>query len=187
MSKNRLPRNWRAGAACCREGRETNLRCAESPEGCVEPGAECGALSDGRLYRMAGAAHGRGQLDAGTGRYGRRGECSREKRPSFAVDDLGLPFRLGSDVIIAMPCGFDLDRAANEMYWLTQNPRWPQLRAVQNGRTYDLDGYQYFNRPGLRLAQTLEILAEILHPDRFSGKMHGAAWLNGSTIGDARP
>jgi iron complex transport system substrate-binding protein len=82
------------------------------------------------------------------------------------------------DVIIAMPCGFDLARTAKEMYWMTDNPRWPQLRAVQNGRTYIVDGNQYFNRPGPRIAASLEILAEILHPDRFSAKMHGTAWLN---------
>jgi iron complex transport system substrate-binding protein len=91
------------------------------------------------------------------------------------------------DVIIAMPCGFDLARTAQEMYWLTENPRWHQLRAVQSGRTYLVDGNQYFNRPGPRVTATLEILAEILHPDRFPARMHGTAWLNSSTTGSAHP
>ncbi len=101
--------------------------------------------------------------------------CSGKHSPWMSWDQL---VERDPDVIIAMPCGFDLERTAKEMYWLTENPRWPQLRAVQNGRTYIVDGNQYCNRPGPRVADTLEILAEILHPDRFSAKMHGMAWLN---------
>ena len=67
------------------------------------------------------------------------------------------------DVVIVMPCGFDIERAAREMYWLTDRPGWPALRA----EVYIADGNQYFNRPGPRVVETLEILAEILHPRVF--------------------
>lgn len=80
------------------------------------------------------------------------------------------------DVIIAMPCGFDLERTCAEMYWLENRPEWPKLRAVQNGRVYLADGNQYFNRPGPRLADSLEILAQILHPDVFAPSLEGRAW-----------
>ena len=50
------------------------------------------------------------------------------------------------------------------------------LRAVKAKRVYFADGNQYFNRPGPRLVETLEILAEILHPDRFSFGLKGRAW-----------
>lgn len=80
------------------------------------------------------------------------------------------------DVIIAMPCGFDLERTCAEMYWIENRPEWPKLRAVQNGRVYLADGNRYFNRPGPRLVESLEILAEILHPDVFAPSLEGRAW-----------
>lgn len=66
------------------------------------------------------------------------------------------------DVIVIAPCGFDLARTGQEMYWLTDRPGWRDLRAARTGRVYLADGNQYFNRPGPRVVETLEILAEIL-------------------------
>lgn len=66
------------------------------------------------------------------------------------------------DVIIVAPCGFDLERTVSEMYWLTGNPRWHGLRAVQMGRVYMADGNEYFNRPGPRIVESLEILTEMI-------------------------
>jgi len=80
------------------------------------------------------------------------------------------------DVILVMPCGFDLERAAGEMHWLTGRPGWRVLQAVRNSRVYVADGNQYFNRPGPRLVESLEILAEVLHPDAFSPSLRGAGW-----------
>jgi iron complex transport system substrate-binding protein len=80
------------------------------------------------------------------------------------------------DVIISMPCGFDLDRTSAEMYWLTDRPEWRKLRAVETGQVYLADGNQYFNRPGPRLVESLQILAEILHPEAFAPALEGAAW-----------
>ena len=80
------------------------------------------------------------------------------------------------DVIVSMPCGFDLTRTVEEMYWLTERPGWRQLRAVRNGSIFLADGNQYFNRPGPRIVESLRILAEILHPDVFPPKLKGSAW-----------
>ncbi len=80
------------------------------------------------------------------------------------------------DVIITMPCGFDLERTCAEMYWLTDRPEWRKLRAVHLGQVYLADGNQYFNRPGPRLVESLQILAEILHPEAFSPALEGAGW-----------
>lgn len=80
------------------------------------------------------------------------------------------------DVIITMPCGFDLERTSIEMYWLTDRPEWPKLRAVETGQVYLADGNQYFNRPGPRLVESLQILAEILHPEAFAPELEGSAW-----------
>jgi iron complex transport system substrate-binding protein len=71
------------------------------------------------------------------------------------------------DVVLVMPCGFDLERAVSEMYWLTGRDGWHRLRAVRNNRIYVADGNQYFNRPGPRLVESLEILAAIAHPETF--------------------
>jgi iron complex transport system substrate-binding protein len=71
------------------------------------------------------------------------------------------------EVIVALPCGLDLERTRAEMAGLTARPGWPELRAVRAGRVYVTDGNQFFNRPGPRLVESLEILAEILHPGVF--------------------
>jgi iron complex transport system substrate-binding protein len=80
-----------------------------------------------------------------------------------------------ADVIVIAPCGFDLERTEREMYWLTGRPDWKSLRAVQSGRVYLADGNQYFNRPGPRVVETFEILAEILHPE-IAPRHRGLAW-----------
>ena len=80
------------------------------------------------------------------------------------------------DVIVALPCGFDLARTRSELPALSDTPVWKALRAVRAGRVYVTDGNQYFNRPGPRLVESLEILAEILHPDLFSPSHQGSGW-----------
>lgn len=68
------------------------------------------------------------------------------------------------EVIVVMPCGWDAARAESEMHWLRDRPEWPHLRAVRNSRVHMVDGNRYFNRPGPRLVESLEIMAAILHP-----------------------
>lgn len=68
------------------------------------------------------------------------------------------------DIIILMPCGYDLSRTLEEVPLLTNLPGWASLRAVRNGHVFATDGNHYFNRPGPRLIESLEILVEILHP-----------------------
>ena len=80
------------------------------------------------------------------------------------------------DVIVVAPCGLDLVRIRADFPALAKRAGWSELRAVKAKRVYFADGNQYFNRPGPRLVETLEILAEILHPDRFSFGLGGRAW-----------
>ena len=72
------------------------------------------------------------------------------------------------DVIVIMPCGFDLERTAEEVKVMTNYPQWSELKAVQNNRVYIVDGNAYFNRSGNRLVDSAEILAEIFHPHLFN-------------------
>ena len=80
------------------------------------------------------------------------------------------------DVIVLLPCGFDIPRTRSELHLLTDRPEWPGLRTAQTGRVYVVDGNQYFNRPGPRLVESLEILAEIMHPNAFRFGHEGTGW-----------
>jgi iron complex transport system substrate-binding protein len=80
------------------------------------------------------------------------------------------------DVIIILPCGYDIPTARREMPALTERPGWKRLRAVETNQVYVTDGNQYFNRPGPRLVDSLEILAEILHPEQFRCGYEGKGW-----------
>jgi iron complex transport system substrate-binding protein len=80
------------------------------------------------------------------------------------------------DVIVVLPCGFDMDRSRRDMPVLTSRPEWSRLRAVRDGRVFLADGNQYFNRPGPRLVESLEILAELLHPKAFRFGHEGTGW-----------
>ena len=80
------------------------------------------------------------------------------------------------DVIAVMPCGFDIERAEREMPALASRPEWRRLSAVRSGRVVIADGNQYFNRPGPRVVESAEILAEFLHPGRFDFGHCGRGW-----------
>jgi iron complex transport system substrate-binding protein len=80
------------------------------------------------------------------------------------------------DVIVIAPCGFDLPRTRAELGPLRRHRSWPSLRAVAGRRVALADGMRHFSRPGPRLDESVEILAEILHPGRFSFGHRGRAW-----------
>lgn len=81
------------------------------------------------------------------------------------------------EYILILPCGFDIPRARSEMPALTARPGWADLKAVRAGNVFLADGNQFFNRPGPRLAESLEILAEILHPDGFRFGHEARGWI----------
>ena len=81
------------------------------------------------------------------------------------------------DIVLVLPCGFDIARTRAELPPLAAQPRWRSLRAVRDGRIFLCDGNQYFNRPGPRLADSLEILAEIFHPSVFAFGHEGSGWI----------
>ncbi len=88
------------------------------------------------------------------------------------------------DVILVLPCGFDIPRIRAEMPALMRLPGWPEMRAVKAGQVYLLDGNQYFNRSGPRLVESLEILAEILHPQAFDFGHRLRGWERGAGAGN---
>ena len=73
------------------------------------------------------------------------------------------------EVIVVMPCGFEVPRAMEDIPLLTEKEGWDSLPAVQNDRVYVIDASNYTSRSGPRLVTGLEILAEMIHPELFSG------------------
>jgi iron complex transport system substrate-binding protein len=81
------------------------------------------------------------------------------------------------EVIVAAPCGYGLERCLQELPLLQAKPGWEELSAVRHGRVYFADGNAYFNRPGPRLADSAEMLAEMVHPEVVEAKHEGVAWV----------
>ncbi len=80
------------------------------------------------------------------------------------------------DLLLVVPCGYKINQTVKEMESLTSKAGWNSLAAVQNNSVYILDGHNYFNRPGPRLADSAEILAEILNPSGFDFGFEGSGW-----------
>ena len=108
-------------------------------------------------------------MAGGDNLFGRAGEHS----PWMRFSELAAA---DPEVILITPCGFDMNRTLAELPVLTRNPEWLRLQAVRQHKVFAADGNQYFNRPGPRIADSLEILAEILHPESFSFGHEGYGW-----------
>ena len=78
------------------------------------------------------------------------------------------------EVILLMPCGFDVRRTVKEATPLRGLPGWQQLPAVRSGNVYAMNGSAYFSRPGPRLVNGLEILARIIHPESVTWSLSPA-------------
>lgn len=81
------------------------------------------------------------------------------------------------DAIVVLPCGFRIEQTLRDLPALTGRHDWTSLRAVRQGRVALIDGHHYFNRPGPRLVESAEILAEVLHPDLGDFGHRGAGWV----------
>jgi iron complex transport system substrate-binding protein len=66
------------------------------------------------------------------------------------------------DIVIVVPCGYDLAHALEAAHALRANPLWSALRAVRTGRAFAMDGNAYVNRPGPRLIDSAEIFAAVI-------------------------
>ena len=82
-----------------------------------------------------------------------------EHAPTLQRDRLAA---LEPDVVIVKPCGFGLDRTLGELDVLRE-----ALPRSWRARVYVADGNAYFNRPGPRIVESLEIMAACMHPESF--------------------
>jgi iron complex transport system substrate-binding protein len=73
------------------------------------------------------------------------------------------------EVIVLMPCGFKIPQTQTDLPALIAHPQWHTLPAVQANKVFIVDGNAYMNRPGPRIIDSAEILAEILHPEECAG------------------
>jgi iron complex transport system substrate-binding protein len=89
------------------------------------------------------------------------------------------------EVIILMPCGFEVKRALQDVPLLAEKEGWESIPAVRNNRVYAIDASAYTSRSGPRLVIGLEIIAEMIHPELFSGIIPeaGALRLYGNLVG----
>ncbi|MEO5912431.1 MAG: ABC transporter substrate-binding protein, partial [Pelobium sp.] len=81
------------------------------------------------------------------------------------------------EVMVVAPCGFTIDRTLKEIDLLLNLPGWRDLKAVKNNNVYIADGNAYFNRSGLRIVDTVEMLAEMITPKYFAFGYEGEGWI----------
>jgi iron complex transport system substrate-binding protein len=106
---------------------------------------------------------------------GGRDELAREGYPSSQIEWSRIVDH-DPEIIILMPCGFTLERTSEEFARVTLPEEWLGLSAVRSKHVYAVNGSAYFNRPGPRIVEGLEILAEILHPELFPRTLPRGAW-----------
>jgi iron complex transport system substrate-binding protein len=80
------------------------------------------------------------------------------------------------EYLIVAPCGFNLQRSLREQGVLERHPWCRDLQAVRNGNVAFADGNLFFNRSGMTVSQTAEIIAEILHGVSFGGRTEKVGW-----------
>jgi iron complex transport system substrate-binding protein len=94
--------------------------------------------------------------------------------PYIAWDDIRPQ---DPDIVVVMPCGFSIGRTLQEIDILLGLPGFSEMKAVKNNRLYIADGNQYFNRPGPRIVDSIEIMAEIINPKQFIFGYEGEGWI----------
>ena len=99
-------------------------------------------------------------LAGGTNGISSTGDKSRR----MDIDEI---IKFVPDIIVLMPCGFDVKRTILEYDKLLENQKWRSLEAVKQGQIYAVNANEYFSKPGPRTVTGLEILSKIIHPDTF--------------------
>jgi iron complex transport system substrate-binding protein len=100
------------------------------------------------------------EIAGGTNGISSTGDKSRR----MEIDEI---VKFDPDILVLMPCGFDVKRTILEYEKLLENEKWISLKAVKQGEVYAVNSNEYFSKPGPRTVVGLEILAKIIHPDTF--------------------
>jgi len=101
------------------------------------------------------------EIAGGKNEISSKGEQSRRMKIEEIVQS-------DPDIIVLMPCGFDVERTISEYKKILQNDRdWNKIRAVRQQNVFAVDANSYFSKPSLRTVTGIEILAKIIHPEIF--------------------
>ncbi|MEC8529555.1 MAG: cobalamin-binding protein [Thermoproteota archaeon] len=101
------------------------------------------------------------EMSGGENRITKKGEHSRKMEIKEIENE-------NPDVLILMPCGFDVQRTVSEYEkYLKNDLRWNELRAVKERKVFAVDANSFFSKPSIRVVTGIEILAKILHPEMF--------------------
>jgi iron complex transport system substrate-binding protein len=110
-----------------------------------------------------------GMVEMAGGAYGLEEPEGRSQPREFA-DITGYD----PEVLVVAPCGFELDQTSDHLDTLTRREGWDTLTAVSEQRAYVMDGHNFVNRPGPRLVETLEYLANMIQQEAFDSPVNGA-------------
>ena len=101
------------------------------------------------------------EIAGGNNQVSRKGERSKQI-------DLQTIIEINPEMIIIMPCGFELNRVVSEYKTILQsNKLWNTLKAVKNNQIFAVNANSYFSKPSIRTIEGLEILAKIIQPKKF--------------------
>ena len=78
------------------------------------------------------------------------------------------------DIVIFMPCGFDINRSKKEIF----KSNIDYFNVLKDKKKFLVDGNKYFNRPGPDILESTRILAEIIHPDIFPANQNIRRWVS---------
>jgi len=81
------------------------------------------------------------------------------------------------DVLLVIPCGYRIEDTCTEFAALTGLSTWSRLQAVRDGQVYIADGNAFFNRPGPRIVESIEIVCDIAHGARTADSARGFGWI----------
>lgn len=92
--------------------------------------------------------------------FGRAGDVSYRVRSQQIADS-------DADVVVVMPCGYDVARTAKDFRASRLSHEWRELPAMRNRQVFAVDANSYFSRSGPRLADGVGLLAQVFHADVF--------------------
>ncbi|MFY9730776.1 MAG: ABC transporter substrate-binding protein, partial [Candidatus Acidiferrales bacterium] len=101
----------------------------------------------------------------------------RAGEPSFRATAEQIA-EAAAEIIVVMPCGYSSRRAIDEFNLQELPTSWANLRAIRHRRVFAVDANSYFSRPGPRLADGVELLAHLFHPQLVPSNVPGEAFQN---------
>jgi iron complex transport system substrate-binding protein len=100
---------------------------------------------------------------------GQDGQASHQTDWAAVVD-------VDPEMIVLMPCGFHLSETVTEWERTPRPIGWKSIEAVRRGNVFAVDGSAYFSRPGPRVFDGIEMLAEIFDPEAFIETAPPGSW-----------